>query len=84
MMPGILAFISALPMLLSLISRLGTVLDSLATYAKENDLNRWIDDLEKSTDLLTRAKTSEEKLAAAQALVKTIRNMGKASDVTTS
>ncbi len=76
MATGIIAFFTALPAIISLISRLGDVFQSLLQYANQNNLNGWIDSLEKQIDALKNAKTSEEKLTAAEGLVSIVRNLG--------
>lgn len=75
-MSGIIAFFQALPAILTLISRLGNVLDALNKAAEQNNLNGWIDSLEQAVKKLEQAKTSQEKLDAAQFLVGAIRSIG--------
>lgn len=76
MIAGIIAFFNAIPAIVELISRMGNLFDSLLKYAEQNNLNGWIDNVEKQIDALKNAKTQEDKLAAAQNLVSTIRGLG--------
>lgn len=76
MIPGILAFFQALPAFLQLISQLGNVMDKLLKAAEKNSLNQWLDNLEKEINGLEKAKSPEEKLAAATALGRIIRGIG--------
>ena len=76
MAAGIVAFFTALPAIITLISRLGYAFDSLLQLAKQNNLNAWIDSLEGHIDQLKKAQTQDEKLAAAQNLVGCIRGLG--------
>jgi hypothetical protein len=73
---GVVAFFKALPELLSLLSRLGALLDSIIKYAHQNDINGWLDKVEKNVDGLKNAKTREEKLTAAQNIVDIVRGIG--------
>jgi hypothetical protein len=73
---GVVAFFKALPELIALLSRLGALLESLLAYAHQNDINGFLDNVEKNVDGLKNAKTKNEKLNAAQNLVDLVRNIG--------
>lgn len=75
MIAGIFALIQALPELFKLLNSLGSVVDRLMKWAHEHELEKWISDLEASIDKLEKAKTSEEKVGAAQSIVGSIRNI---------
>lgn len=76
MIAGIITLIQALPALIELLNRLGLLVDRMVKYSNQNNLNGWIDSLEKAVDKLEQAKSSEEKLGAAQDLVGIIRGLG--------
>lgn len=75
MILSLLALIQALPEFLKLLNRLGDVVERFSAWAKENNLNAWIDDLEATIDQLEKAKTPDEKLDAAHSLVGAIRKL---------
>ncbi len=76
MMAGITALFTALPALIALLSRLGLLIERLIAYTHQNNLNAWITDLEKTIDDLEKSKTAEEKLNVAKKLADLIRGIG--------
>lgn len=76
MLAGVIAFFTALPAIVELISRIGTLLGRLVAYSNQNDLNKWIAHLEDATDQLEKAKSDEEKFNAGKNFVSIIRGMG--------
>lgn len=76
MSAGIIAFFTALPAMVTLISRLGNIMADLMNYAHQNNINAWVDDLEQKVNALKNAKTQDEKFTAAQGLVDVVRNTG--------
>ncbi len=75
MITGIIALITALPELFKLLNRLGNVVERFMKYSEQNNINKWITDLEDSIDKLEKASTPEEKLDAAQSIVSAVRNL---------
>ena len=67
-MTGIIAFFQVLPKIISLMERLGRVIE-------EKKINDWLDNLEKAVDLVESAKTPEDRKNAAQALARSIRGL---------
>lgn len=76
MLVGITALLSSLPALIAILSQLGLVLQKLVKVAQDNNVTKWINQLEGSIDGLEKAKTADEKLAAGKALLDSIRNLG--------
>jgi molecular chaperone GrpE (heat shock protein) len=74
-MAGILALLQALPEFLKLMNMLGNAISRLNAYAKENNIQQWILDLEHSIDQLEQAKTPDEKISAAKRLLDSVRNI---------
>lgn len=74
-MTGLLAILQALPEMFKLLNYLGTVVDRFMKWSHDNNLEKWISDLEASVDQLEKAKTPEEKLGAAHSIVSNIRNL---------
>ena len=70
-MAGVIAFLQALPQLIDLMNRLGT-------WMIKNDLIKWMSDLEVQIDKLEKAQTENEKLAAAQGVLNSMRTIGSA------
>lgn len=69
------AFIQSLPYLFQLMLKLMGVIDSFVAWSKQNNLNAWIDDLEKTIDDLNKADTPEKKRGAARGMVDIIRKL---------
>jgi hypothetical protein len=74
-MPGIMAFFTALPQLLAMLDRIGSLTERLLKYTQEKNLEKWISELEGNIDALEKAKTPEEILASASALAGSIRRI---------
>ena len=70
------AFIKSLPFLFQLLLKLMGICESFVAWAKENKLNQWLDDLERTIDDLEKADSPEKKRAAARGLVGIIRQLG--------
>ena len=68
MLEGILAFLISLPKVLTIMDRVGRLI-------LDHDLNKWLDDLERTIDTLEQAKTPDEKLNAAKKLALSIRSL---------
>lgn len=67
-MQGILAFLAAIPKIIDLISRVGEMW-------QKSKADEWLNNLEKSIDMVEAAKTPEEKKDASKALAHVIRNI---------
>lgn len=67
-MGGIIAFLQCVPKIISLMERLGRMVE-------EKKINDWLDSLEKTVTHLEKAETPEEKKNAAQALAHSIRSL---------
>lgn len=70
MIAGILAFLTALPKILDLMNRLGI-------WMTQNNVQKWMSDLEVQIDALESAKTAEDKLKAASGVLDSMRGLGK-------
>lgn len=68
MWTGILAFLQALPKIVSLMDRLGQLM-------QEKRFNEWMDSLDQTLSKLEVAQTVEEKRAAARGLVDVVRRL---------
>jgi hypothetical protein len=68
MLSGIVSFLSALPTLLSLISRIGE-------WLAQESTKKWIAELHDATGKLEKAKTTEDRTDAARSLVRLIRTL---------
>ena len=75
-MSGLIAFFSSLPAIITLLGQIGTLMQKLLHVANTNNLNGWINDLEKRIDKLSAAKTDEEKYKAIQDLLSSIHHVG--------
>ncbi len=75
MVSGILALLQSLPEILKLLNRLGDLTDRFLKWSNANNLNGWINNLEAHIDALEKAKTQDEKFAAAAGLASSIRNL---------
>lgn len=69
-------FLSTLEEFMALVTRLATILEGLLDYAHQNNLNAWMDQVEKQIDALNTAKTQEDRFSALQNMVGSIRNIG--------
>jgi hypothetical protein len=67
-MQALPAFLQILPEFLQICLRLMGLVERIVSYAQENDLSKWIENLEKRFDELERAQTPQEKLSAAHNL----------------
>lgn len=75
MITSILALIQALPEFLSLMNQLSKAVLGFMEWAKTNDLKGWVNDLEASVDKLKKAKSSDDKVAAVQSLLGSVRRL---------
>lgn len=69
-------FITALPYIFQLAVQLMGIVESFVAWAKENNAKQWISELEDTMDLLRKAKTPDEKKAAAGRLGDILRSLG--------
>ncbi len=74
-MTSLIAFIRTLPEFLKLLGQLAGLMNRFLDWSKQQGVNKWLSDLEERMDQLEAAKTPEEKLDAAQNLVKSIRHI---------
>jgi hypothetical protein len=75
-MQGLIAFFSSLPAIIELLGRIGILFQKLLEASQKNNINDWIDNVEKGIDDLSNAKTDNEKYDAAKKLLDSIRNLG--------
>lgn len=68
MLVGILTFLQCLPQLLALMDRMGKLMN-------DHNISEWMTSLEASIDQLEKAKTSDDKIKAAQSVLTSIRSL---------
>lgn len=70
------SFVAALPFMLQLAVQVMGLVESFVTWAKENNAKQWISELEDTMNLLRKAKTPDDKKAAAGKIGDIFRSLG--------
>jgi biopolymer transport protein ExbB/TolQ len=69
------SFIAALPYIFQVLVKIMALIERFSAWAKEQNFEAWLNDIEDTIDRLEKAKTPTEKREAARSVVDIIRRL---------